>query len=248
MGKSKTVAKVSSSKKKVTHEINIRQFNWTEKQRAFIEMALKRENKVIFIDAPAGVGKGVMSVYCSLRLLAEKRVKKIYYVRTVVESASRSLGFLKGSCEEKMDPYMIPLMDKLNELIDKGTINNLINSQTIEGSPVNFLRGASFKDCCITLDESQNFTLKELTTAMTRIGEHSKMFIIGDRMQSDINGKSGFGTMMQIFANEESEKNGIKIVRFGIEDIMRSGICKFIVEKIEEHNKITNQSHRLYNS
>ena len=112
----------------------------------------------------------------------------------------------------------------------------LEQKKIINALPVNYLRGANWIDKIIIADESQNFTFKELTTLITRIGRNTKLFICGDPMQSDINGKSGFDRMSDIFNNKESADNGIHCFDFTKEDILRSEILKFIVGKIEESN------------
>ena len=111
----------------------------------------------------------------------------------------------------------------------------LIEENIIQCAPINYLRGASWANKLIIADESQNFTRKELVTLITRIGENSKYFICGDTMQSDINGKTGFGPLMEIFDDEDAKKNGIHTFKFNKEDIVRSEILKFIVDRLENN-------------
>jgi phosphate starvation-inducible PhoH-like protein len=99
--------------------------------------------------------------------------------------------------------------------------------------PINYLRGSSWKNKVVIADEAQNFTYKELTTLITRIGDNCKLFICGDFMQSDINGKSGFAPMFDLFNDEESEEKGIYSFKFGKEDILRSSILKYIISKLD---------------
>tara|TARA_A200000159_G_scaffold143004_1_gene146925 strand:- start:361 stop:675 length:315 start_codon:yes stop_codon:yes gene_type:complete len=101
--------------------------------------------------------------------------------------------------------------------------------------PINFLRGANWINKVVVADESQNFTFKELVTMVTRLGENSKLFICGDLMQSDINGKSGLKPMIDLFDDEESKERGIYCFRFTENDIMRSEILKFIIQKLKSH-------------
>ena len=103
----------------------------------------------------------------------------------------------------------------------------------ISAMPINYLRGSSWKDKVVVADEAQNFTYKELTTLITRIGENCKLFICGDFMQSDINGKSGFAPMFDLFNCEDSMNHGIHAFKFGKEDILRSEILKFIISKLD---------------
>jgi phosphate starvation-inducible PhoH-like protein len=177
-----------------------------------------------------------MSVYSALRHLSANEDLDLIYVRTVIESADKGLGALPGDLEDKFNPYMVPLMDKLDEMLPQNTTikSDLLEKQRISAFPVNFLRGASWKDKIIVADEAQNFTFKELTTLITRIGENTRLFICGDSMQSDINGKSGFEQMCRIFNDQESKDKGIEYFQFNEEDIKRSQILKFIISKINQ--------------
>ena len=161
-------------------------------------------------------------------------IRGITYVRTIAESGEKSLGALPGEMAEKINPYMMPMNEKLDELLVPGQASILGRSKDIiKGMPVNYLRGASWMDEIVIADESQNFTFKELTTLMTRLGRGSKLIICGDPMQSDINGKSGFADMYSIFNDEESKERGIHTFHFGAEDIMRSEILKYVITKIQ---------------
>ena len=207
-----------------------------EKQLSFLELSLAEKTKVMFVNGPAGTSKTYMSVYSALRHLSADEELDLIYVRTVIESADKGLGALPGDLEEKFNPYMVPLMDKLDEMLPQNTTikSDLLEKQRISAFPVNFLRGASWKDKIIVADEAQNFTFKELTTLITRIGENTRLFICGDSMQSDINGKSGFEQMCRIFNDQESKDKGIEYFQFNEEDIKRSQILKFIISKINQ--------------
>jgi phosphate starvation-inducible PhoH-like protein len=223
---------------KINFNLNIRGLDWTEKQKAFIELATSKESNIIFLSGPAGTSKTALAVYCSLLLLNEKRKSEIVYVRSVVESASHSMGYLPGLAEDKLKPYITPLVDKLEEFLCAGDISKLFDDNRIKPAPVNYLRGASYNANIIIVDEAQNLDFKELTTVITRIGKFSKFFILGDPMQSDLKHKevSGFKPMVDIFNNEESQKQGIFCIEFTKDDIMRSEILKFIIDKIENYN------------
>lgn len=228
---------------KINFNLNIRGLDWTEKQKAFIELALSKESQIIFLSGPAGTSKTALAVYCSLMLLNEKRKSEIVYVRSVVESASHSMGYLPGLAEDKLKPYITPLVDKLEEFLPAGDITKLFADNRLKPAPVNYLRGASYNANVIIVDEAQNLDFKELTTVVTRIGKFSKFFILGDPMQSDLKHKevSGFKPMVDIFNNTESHDRGIFVVEFGKEDIMRSEILKFIIEKIENYTSQKNK-------
>jgi phosphate starvation-inducible PhoH-like protein len=156
------------------------------------------------------------------------------YVRTIAESGEKGLGSLPGDVNEKFNPFMMPLNDKLEEMIASQERSFLEQKKIINAMPINYLRGSNWINKIIIADESQNFTAKELTTLITRLGENSKLFICGDPMQSDINGKSGFKTISNLFNDKESNEKGIYCFDFYKEDIVRSEILKFIVGKLEK--------------
>ena len=192
-------------------KFQIKSCDLTEKQKSFLKIALSKDTKIIFVSGPAGSSKTYISVYAALRQLCSSKELDLLYIRTIIESAEKGLGALPGDLSEKFNPYIIPLKEKLDELIPDSTTakTDLIDSGRIDAMPINFLRGLSFKDKIVIMDEAQNATFKELTTLITRIGENSKIFICGDLMQSDINGKSGFGDIIKKFDDEESMINFI---------------------------------------
>lgn len=210
-----------------------------DKQLHFLEKSLSKKTKIMFVNGPAGTSKTYMAVYSALRLLSSEDDLDLVYVRTVIESADKGLGALPGDLAEKFNPYMMPLMDKLDEMLPKNTSLklDLLEKGRISAMPINFLRGASWIDKVIVADEAQNFTFKELVTLVTRIGENTTLFICGDTMQSDINGKSGFDTMCNIFNNYKSRQKGIEHFKFTEEDIKRSSILKYIISTINDHNE-----------
>ena len=133
-----------------------------------------------------------------------------------------------------MAPYIQPLLEKLYELLPKNQIDQLEKEERIDSIPLGFLRGLNWNAKCIIADEAQNMTAKELITLITRTGEFSKVFIMGDPEQSDINGKSGFIKTLNIFDDEESRQNGIFVFKFDEEDIVRSVLVKYIIKKIKK--------------
>jgi phosphate starvation-inducible PhoH-like protein len=215
-------------------KINVKSLGLTEKQKSLVRLAINEDNKVIFISGPAGSTKTFMAVYCALKKLKRDDSLDLLYVRTVIESAEKGLGALPGDIDEKFNPYMAPLEDKLRELLptNNGIVSDLIKKGRVQSMPINFLRGANWINKIVIADEAQNFTFKELTTLMTRLGEGSQLFICGDYMQSDINGKSGFVDMFKLFSDQESESNGIHTFSFGLGDIKRSKILSYIIKKI----------------
>lgn len=226
---------------KIKNTLSIRPFPWTEKQNDLIELITDKKTKVVFVKGVAGTAKTLIATYCGLTLLNERKISDIMYVRSVVESASRSIGFLKGDNDEKFGPYIAPLEDKLQELLTVQDVQSLVNDNRIHGIPVNFMRGVSWAAKYAIIDESANFTFKELVTIITRLGKFSKFIIIGDVKQADIK-DSGFSAMYDLFNDEESKQNGIHCFEFGIQDVQRSEELKYILTKIDSFSNRENVS------
>ena len=233
MNKKKDTSPKVHQNEKIKESVRIDERQLTSKQIELLNLLQNKTTKLVFISGPAGTAKTYTSILAGLTLLNHKRVSEIVYVRSIVESSDNKLGFLPGEMDEKMSPYIQPLIDKLEELLPKHDIDKLKKEERIHGFPINFLRGLSWNAKCIVADEAQNMTKKELITLITRVGEFSKLFICGDPDQSDINGKSGFVPTMNIFDDEESRNNGIYVFKFDEDDIVRSGLVKFILKKLK---------------
>lgn len=220
---------------KIKEKLTINELNWTDKQKAVIEASLDKHNKIILLNGPAGSSKTVISVYCSLRLLNERRISDIIYIRSAVESSDAKLGYLPGDSCQKMHYYTLPFYDKLEELLPKNQIDSLTKEERISTFPVGFSRGASWNAKCILIDEAQNLTQKEIITLLTRLGNFTKCFVLADPSQSDLNnGKCGaFERFWQLFDDEESRNMGIVEFKFNDEDIVRSELVKFLVKKFK---------------
>lgn len=220
---------------KLDWNLNIRERkDLPEKQTALRDLILDKHTKIVFVNGPAGTAKTFVAVYAGLLLLQQKRISHITFIRTLVESASKSMGFLPGDQNEKMDPYLMPMMDKLEELLSTPEVKRLVIERRAVGMPVNFLRGASLNAQYIVLEEAQNWTVKELTTALTRIGQYSKIVCIGDSGQNDINGASGFQPLFDWFNQPSYQEQGIHCISMTKDDIVRSGILRVLVEAIEQ--------------
>ena len=214
-------------------KITVKNLGLTEKQKDLVRLGIDDNNKVIFISGPAGSTKTFMAAYCALKKLKQHEEMDLLYVRTVIESAEKGMGALPGDIDDKFSPYMAPIEDKLRELLpaNTGVASELIKKKRVQAMPINFLRGANWINKVVIADEAQNFTFKELTTLMTRLGNNSQLFICGDYMQSDI-AKSGFRDMFDLFNDETSREKGIQCFSFGLEDIKRSKILSYIIKKI----------------
>ncbi len=222
-------------REKIGFPLSIRQrTDLTIKQQELIKLILDRDTRVVFLNGPAGTSKTFVSVLAGLTLMERHMVSDIVYVRSVIESASRSLGYLPGEAGDKMEPFIRPLKDKLEEMLPLPEIDRLVKEKRVEGVPVGFLRGASFNAKFILVDEAQNLTSKELLTVVTRVGRFSKLIVTGDPDQADINGSSGFRHFCDLFNDEESRANGVHYFSFTKDDIVRSELVKFIVGRIEQ--------------
>lgn len=209
------------------------EFKLTDVHNSFLQLLLYKDTKMVFVDGPAGTAKTYLAVYAALQMLQKKQINQIVYIRSIVESASKSMGSLPGELQDKFQPWSLPLVEKLEELVGPKIGGELMRNNFIKCMPVNFVRGLTFRDSVVIADESQNFSDSELTTILTRFGENSKYIVIGDSFQSDIGRKSGFSKIRQVFDNEESDQRGIHSFVFTENEVVRSEILKFIVKKLE---------------
>jgi phosphate starvation-inducible PhoH-like protein len=218
-------------------EFKPRPYEFTDRQRAFLDVALSPTTRIMLVKGPAGTSKTLMAVYAALRKMEKEPLTEMLYIRTAAQSGDVTLGFLPGDLHEKFSPYTGPLCDKLDELIPIQTVNALLkpgDDQRIKDAPVNYLRGANWRDKVIVADEAQNFTRKELYTLTTRMSNNSVVFLCGDTLQSDINDKSGFNEVYRLLDNAESKSHGIQCFEFYKKDIVRDKIVHYLVEKFEE--------------
>ena len=212
-----------------------RGFKFTPRQKALIELISDPDVKVVMIDGVAGTSKSIMSIYCGLTMLLNNTTSKMLYMRSVVESSQKGLGFLKGSLEEKMEVWRHVLDSKCAELIEPQDLPKVMGSGRIEALPINYIRGASWKNMFVILDEGQNLDYDALKLVLSRIGEDTKLIICGDSDQCDIK-DSGFYKVYDMFNDDESKKHGIVSFKFNECDIVRSEICRFIVGKFKSVN------------
>lgn len=225
------------SRYKEDFEINVK-YQLTEKQKEFIDLATKKETKILFCEGPAGSSKTYAAILCGLKLLLTGETREIIYSRPILESSDSGskLGMLPGEILNKTEPYSQVMAAKLDELLDKSDTNKLLADDRIKFEHVNFIRGKSFNSVYMILDEAQNYTKAELITLLTRLGKYCKCLCVGDKSQSDLlNGKrGGFIEIFNKFNDQESRDNGIYTFQFGAEDIVRSGLCRFIIEKLQK--------------
>ena len=206
-------------------------FNTTHK--AFYDCLKREETNMVFVDGPAGSAKSYIAVLAGLELMKEQKTKGITYIRSVIESASRSIGALPGEVDDKFLPYAMPLIEKVKEIAGAGTCGSLQSNNIIHAVPVNFVRGLTFNDSIVIVDEAQNLTKSELITILTRFGKNTKYIVCGDLKQSDIGKASGYEDIFKRFDNQKCVDNEIHAFKFGQAEIVRSKILRFIVDILE---------------
>lgn len=182
-----------------------------------------KTSDITFGIGSAGTGKTYVAASYAASELFHRRVERIILTRPNVETG-RGLGFLPGTLEEKYEPYLEPFHDVFTRSLGKGFYEYAIKSKTIEPRPLGFMRGATFDNCIVLVDEAQNSTKTELKMMLSRIGRNCKMIISGDTDQCDIQ-DSG----LQDAVNRLEHIQGIEVVRFLDSDIVRSRICKQII-------------------
>lgn len=181
-------------------------------------------NDVIFGIGSAGTGKTFIAANYAARELYYKRISKVILTRPNIETG-RGLGFLPGTLEEKYAPYLLPFDAIFTRALGKGFYEYCLKSKDIDPTPLGFLRGTTFDDCVVLVDEAQNCTREEMKMLLSRIGKNCKMIFSGDECQSDIGDNSGL-----LDAVERLEGiSGVEVVEFLDEDIVRSKMCKAII-------------------
>jgi phosphate starvation-inducible protein PhoH and related proteins len=200
------------------------------------KMALAGDkNDITFAIGPAGTGKTYTAVALAVRALKNKQVKKIILTRPAVE-AGENLGFLPGDLKEKIDPYLRPLYDALDDMIPADKLGYYMSTRTIEIAPLAYMRGRTLDNAFIILDEAQNATDLQIKMFLTRIGANAKAIITGDMTQVDLprNQKSGLQTAVRILQNID----GIAHIELDEEDVVRHRLVKAILRAYtKEHDR-----------
>ena len=191
-----------------------------------------QQNDLTFALGPAGTGKTYIAIALAVRALKNKEVRKIILSRPAVE-AGEKLGFLPGDMKDKIDPYLQPLYDALEDMIPAVKLKEYMESNVIQIAPLAFMRGRTLSDAVIVLDEAQNTTTHQIKMFLTRLGMGSKMIITGDVTQIDLPRTSVSG-LVQALAVLKGVP-GIGLVEFGKKDIVRHHLVQRIVEAYEKH-------------
>lgn len=204
----------------------------TANQKKLVHQAEK--NDIVFAIGPAGTGKTYTAVALAVRALKNKQVKKIILTRPAVE-AGESLGFLPGDLKEKIDPYLRPLYDALDDMIPADKLGYYMSTRTIEIAPLAYMRGRTLDNAFIILDEAQNATDLQIKMFLTRIGANAKAIITGDLTQVDLprNQRSGLQTAVRILNNID----GIAHIELDEDDVVRHRLVKQILRAYERERK-----------
>ncbi|MFY7839249.1 MAG: PhoH family protein [Lacibacter sp.] len=213
----------------------------TQNQKKMVQAADK--NDIVFAIGPAGTGKTYTAVALAVRALKNKLVKKIILTRPAVE-AGESLGFLPGDLKEKIDPYLRPLYDALDDMIPADKLGYYMSTRVIEIAPLAYMRGRTLDNAFIILDEAQNTTDLQLKMFLTRIGANAKAIITGDLSQVDLpkNQRSGLEKGIRILKNID----GISHIELDEEDVVRHRLVKAIIRAYDKDHKEQPEQPNMY--
>ncbi len=202
------------------------------KQAAYVEAM--RSHDLVFGLGPAGTGKTYLAVAIAVSMLLEEAVERIVLTRPAVEAGER-LGFLPGALEEKVDPYMRPMYDALYDMMPGDRLARRRDAGDIEVAPLAYMRGRTLSNACIILDEAQNTTPMQMKMFLTRMGENSRMVVTGDPSQVDLPAgtQSGLKDALAILGGIE----GIKMIEFGADDVVRHQLVGTIVRAYDRRDK-----------
>lgn len=215
------------------HRIRINFTPKTDNQKLLSKLIKTKD--IVICGGPAGTGKTYVACAEALRLLTDPELgyKKIIIAKSVTVTEGEDIGFLKGNMKEKMEPFMESFLDNFVKIISKPIVHKLLEMETIEVLPLAYIRGRSIDNTIIIVDEAQNITLKNMRTTMTRLGEGSKLIIIGDTKQIDLKkpGMSSLEVVMKMFA----ERAEFGIMRFLKTDIVRNPLIIVIEDEFDKY-------------
>ncbi len=214
----------------------------TEGQARYVEAI--RDHDLTFCIGPAGTGKTYLAVALAVEALKARAIRKIVLVRPAVE-AGENLGFLPGDLRAKLNPYLRPLLDALNEMLDFDHVRTYMEQDVIEVVPLAYMRGRTLNDSFIILDEAQNTTVAQMKMFLTRMGEHSRMVISGDPSQVDL--PRGVTSGLRDALARLSSIKGISIVRMEKSDIVRHRLVQKIVDAYEHAEDNAPRDHEPHN-
>jgi phosphate starvation-inducible PhoH-like protein len=202
-------------------------------QKAYVDLV--RSNDIVFAVGPAGTGKTYLAVALAVRALLDKQIRRIILTRPAIEAGER-LGFLPGTLEEKIDPYLRPLYDALHDMIEADKLERFLSDDTIEIAPLAFMRGRTISGSFIILDEAQNTTPEQMKMFLTRMGFDSKAVVTGDITQTDLprGQKSGLRDALELVAGIR----GIGTVQFTDQDVVRHPLVAALIRAYDQRDRV----------
>lgn len=201
----------------------------TAHQRLLVEA--ERTNDVLFAIGPAGTGKTYIAIALAVRALRARSIRRIILTRPAVEAGER-LGFLPGDLKDKLDPYLQPLYDALNDMMPAATLQSLLHEGTIQISPLAYMRGRTLDNAYVILDEAQNATIPQIKMFLTRLGRNAKAIVTGDLTQIDLPRAHQSGLVDTLTIVRDIP--GVAVIEMGLEDIVRHRLVSDIVEAFRE--------------
>lgn len=204
----------------------------TENQRKLVE--LYDRSDLIFATGPAGSGKTYTAIALAVRALRDKQVRRVILTRPAVE-AGEKLGFLPGDLKEKLDPYLQPLYDALNDMIPAAKLQKFMEDGTVQIAPLAYMRGRTLDNAFVILDEAQNTTMSQIKMFLTRMGRNAKFIVTGDVTQVDLPRRSDSGLVRAMQTVRGID--GIGFVEFDKHDIVRHELVKHIVDAFDRRDR-----------
>ena len=186
---------------------------------------------LVFATGPAGTGKTYIAIALAVRALKNREIKRIILTRPAVEAGER-LGFLPGDLKDKLDPYLQPLYDALEDMIPTKRLQDFIENDTIQIAPLAYMRGRTLDRACVILDEAQNTNMGQMKMFLTRMGTNAKFIVTGDATQVDLPRREDSGLLRTIKMLEDIK--GVTVVRFTDSDIVRHPLVSKIVKAFED--------------
>jgi phosphate starvation-inducible PhoH-like protein len=217
-----------------THQYRNRLKPRSENQAAVISTIQK--NTITFVHGPAGSGKTLLAVGMAIESLLDGKANRIIMTRPILEAGER-MGFIPGTAEEKIHPYLLPILDEIRYFIPMSEYASLKDQKKIEIVPLGHMRGRNFHDCFIIADECQNASYEQLKMLLTRVGQNSKMVLTGDVKQSDLSRHLQGGFLDLINALDKIEGIGMSVLEHC--DIVRNPIIAKILERLDIHESRT---------
>lgn len=211
----------------------------TENQRKLVELYDKSD--LIFATGPAGSGKTYTAIALAVKALRDKQVRRVILTRPAVE-AGEKLGFLPGDLKEKLDPYLQPLYDALNDMIPAAKLQKFMEDGTVQIAPLAYMRGRTLDNAFVILDEAQNTTMSQIKMFLTRMGRNAKFIVTGDVTQVDLPRRSDSGLVRAM--QTVRGINGIGFVEFDKHDIVRHELVKHIVDAFDRRDREAEKEER----